>query len=142
MNRTKFWDWCVDFENGDPKPQIRVHDTMSLFNISNFFQFENIEFTGEDAMAKVNSTYKYYNEHEPVFQNVPLIKCNFTREPTGHLEQAPVEQVFEHLSDIVFNCSSGFNLTTDSPESTQDFQCDPGKHEDSNSPAYCLGEPW
>ena len=32
----KFWKWCVDFDRGDSKPQIRVHDSISLFNITNF----------------------------------------------------------------------------------------------------------
>ena len=71
---------------GDSKPQIRIHDSRSWFNITNFAQFEKIEFTAEDAMARVNTTYEYYDETEPVFKNVPLMKCNFTSEPTGHLE--------------------------------------------------------
>ena len=40
---------CVDFERGDAKPQIRVRGR-SMFNITNFAQFENIEFTGEDNL--------------------------------------------------------------------------------------------
>ena len=36
FNETKFWDWCVNFDNGDPKPQVRLHNTRSYFNVSNF----------------------------------------------------------------------------------------------------------
>ena len=46
-----FYDLCVDFEAGDSKPQIRVHGR-SAFNITNFAQFENIEFTGEDNLVE------------------------------------------------------------------------------------------
>ena len=42
-----FYENCVDLEAGDPKPQIRIHGS-TAFNITNFAQFENIEFTGED----------------------------------------------------------------------------------------------
>ena len=86
FNEEKFWDWCVDLTDGDAKPQIRIHDSRSWFNITNFMQFENIEFTAEDAMAKVNSTWVNYTNTYEHFSNIPLKKCNFTREPTGHLE--------------------------------------------------------
>ena len=45
-----FWDNCVDLEIHE-KPQIRLHGAVSYFNITNFAQFENIRFTGEDALA-------------------------------------------------------------------------------------------
>ena len=40
---------CVDLEKGDAKPQIRVHGR-ALFNVTNFMQFENLEFTGEENL--------------------------------------------------------------------------------------------
>ena len=46
-----FYSNCVDFEAGDSKPQIRVHGR-SAFNITNFAQFENIDFTGEDNLVE------------------------------------------------------------------------------------------
>ena len=45
-----FYENCVDFEAGDAKPQIRVHGR-AAFNITNFAQFENVEFTGEDNLV-------------------------------------------------------------------------------------------
>ena len=45
------WENCVDFDAGDAKPQIRVHGRSS-FNITNFAQFENVEFTGEDTLVE------------------------------------------------------------------------------------------
>ena len=44
-----FYENCIDLEAGDAKPQIRVHGR-AAFNITNFAQFENIEFTGEDNL--------------------------------------------------------------------------------------------
>ena len=41
-------------------------------------QVENIEFTAEDAMAKLNTTYDLYTETERLFKYIPLKKCNFT----------------------------------------------------------------
>ena len=57
-----------------------------MFNITNYAQFENIEFTAEDALATVNSDYEYYTGTSRVFKNIPLKKCNFVSEPTGSLE--------------------------------------------------------
>lgn len=52
-NRDIFFENCVDLEV-DPKPQVRVHGR-ALFNITNFAQFENIEFTGVDNMARFDN---------------------------------------------------------------------------------------
>ena len=93
-------------------------------------------------MAKMNETYKYYDETNPVFKNVPLKKCNFTSEPTGHLEQAPAERVTDLMSDIGFNCSSGFNFSTDAPPYEVDQECAPSENKGSNSVNTCSGEPW
>jgi len=46
-----FWDNCVDFEKGQAKPKIRVQNSYSYFNITNFARFERINFHGEDALA-------------------------------------------------------------------------------------------
>ena len=132
----------MDFDAGHAKPQIRIHDTRSVFNITNFMQIENIEFTAEDAMARVNTTYDKYRGTEPIFKNVPLKKCNFTVEPTGHLEQAPVERADSMMSDILFNCSSGFNFTTGAPPYEKDKSCVPDENTESNSVSICGGEPW
>ena len=45
-----FDNYCIDFERGDAKPQVRVHGS-AAFNITNFAQFENIEFVGIDNLA-------------------------------------------------------------------------------------------
>ena len=45
-----FYENCVDFEKGDAKPLIRVHGA-AAFNITNFAEFENVQFTGEDNLA-------------------------------------------------------------------------------------------
>ena len=52
-NELEFWTKCVNLET-DPKPQVRLHGAVSYFNITNFAQFENIEFTAVDALAKIN----------------------------------------------------------------------------------------
>ena len=48
-----FDELCVNFTKGDPKPEIRVANTYTYFNISNYAYFENITFTGEDLFASL-----------------------------------------------------------------------------------------
>ena len=50
----RFYDNCVDLDNGDDKPQIRVHGN-ATFNVTNLMQFENIEFTAEDKLLDIHS---------------------------------------------------------------------------------------
>ena len=52
-NAATFDSNCVNFEEGDSKPQIRISNTYTYFNITNFAYFENIAFTGEDLFAKL-----------------------------------------------------------------------------------------
>ena len=49
-----FNQMCVNFTAGDSKPEIRVANTYTYFNITNFAQFENITFTGEDLFATLH----------------------------------------------------------------------------------------
>jgi hypothetical protein len=43
----------VNFDSAvaDPKPQIRLANPYTYFNITNYALFENIDFTGEDLFA-------------------------------------------------------------------------------------------
>ena len=52
---TAFVQNCVNLQAGDPKPEIRVANTYTYFNITNAAYFENIAFTGEDLFASLNS---------------------------------------------------------------------------------------
>ena len=83
-----FYENCVDFERGDAKPKIRVHG-QALFNITNFAQFENIEFTGEDNLvtfdAYANSTASL-DKIQELLDVTPAKMCEFYTEPTGYLE--------------------------------------------------------
>lgn len=53
-----FEEYCIDFEKGDAKPLIRVHGS-AAFNITNFAEFENIQFTGEDNLAVSTTAFKF-----------------------------------------------------------------------------------
>ena len=52
---------CVDVSAGE-RPQIRLPNTYTSFNITNHAVFENIEFTGEDlfAEAKLDGAHMGY----------------------------------------------------------------------------------
>ena len=49
-----FEKYCIDVENGE-KAQIRIANEYTYFNITNFAEFRDIEFTGEDLFA--SATY-------------------------------------------------------------------------------------
>ena len=63
-------------------------------------------------------------------------------EPAGNLEEAPVEVVSDIMSDILFNCSTGFNFTTDAPPIDIDDKCDPASNSASLATNICEGEVW
>ena len=78
-----FYENCIDLEAGDAKPQIRVHGR-AAFNITNFAQFENIEFTGEDNLIQL------LDEHDTglmqdIVDSTPFRFCEYADEPTGYL---------------------------------------------------------
>ena len=50
-----FEENCIDVESGD-KAQIRIANEYTYFNITNFAEFKDIEFTGEDLFA--SATYE------------------------------------------------------------------------------------
>ena len=80
-----FWENCVDLDV-DSKPQIRVHGR-SAFNITNFAQFENIEFTGEDNFLKIDEDEEYLQD---VIDAAPFKFCEYQTEATGYLEEADI----------------------------------------------------
>ena len=83
-----FYENCVDFEAGDPKPQIRAHGK-AAFNITNFAQFENIEFTGEDNLVDFIDVADA-DLMQDVVDATPFKFCEYEDEPTGYLETANV----------------------------------------------------
>ena len=92
---------CVDFEKGDEKPQIRVHGN-ALFNITNFAQFENIQFTAVDNLAVINDTSSNKEVYEDMIQRAPFKLCDFETEATSYLEDPKLKKL--QGNDISYVC--------------------------------------
>ena len=131
-----FSDWCVDWEVGHQKPQIRLHNTVSYFNITNFAQFENVQFTAEDSLAMIED-----KADSPDFAHSPMVKCVFEEEPTGHLANATVQPWTQALSGLDFSCSTGYNHSVDLPPSEEEVGCEEGDFA-YESVRACSGEPY
>ena len=59
-NWEKFRENCVDFDRGDDKPQIRIHGD-PIFNITNLLHIENVRFTAEDSIVRLNESLADYD---------------------------------------------------------------------------------
>ena len=75
-----------------------------------------------------------------------MMKCNFTEEPTGHLQDANVTKADSHIKDFNFTCNNtGFNYSLDQPPFEIDKKCDTTRLNTDNiyQETYeCQGEVW
>ena len=84
----QFDDYCVDLERGDPKPQIRIANKYTLFNITNYALFENLEFTGEDLFASYTDHMSTgFNYPQGVLGFIPSTKCTVIEDPLYILDE-------------------------------------------------------
>ena len=86
-----FYANCIDLEAGESKPQIRVHGN-SAFNITNFAQFENIEFTGEDSHVQFVNVADEALMRD-IVDATPFKFCKHASEPTSYLEDVTMDRL-------------------------------------------------
>ena len=104
-----FYENCVDLEAGDAKPQIRVHGR-AAFNITNFAQFENIEFTGEDNLVDFVSIDADEDMMKDIIEAAPFKFCEYQEEASLYLT-APNVTNFQGVNDrFNYTCYSGYNV--------------------------------
>ena len=61
------------------------------------------------------------------------MKCNFTEEPTGYLQDANVSKAAGVFSDLNYTCNNtGFNYSLDQPPFERDQKC----VDDKTSPEF------
>ena len=61
------------------------------------------------------------------------MKCNFTEEPTGYLQDANVSKAAGVFSDLNYTCNNtGFNYSLDQPPFERDQRC----VDDKTSPEF------
>ena len=120
-SKEAFYENCVDLEAGDAKPQIRVHGR-AAFNITNFAQFENIEFTGEDNLVQLIDGHDT-ELMQDIVDATPFKFCEHASEPTSYLESMDVTRM-QGISDTFnYTCYSGFNATLNQIPTEVDTAC-------------------
>ena len=117
-NAAVFDDMWVDFAAGDAKPEIRVANTYTYFNITNYAYFENITFTGEDLFASLvgdGPTYWGYTEGWTRYSwgpltFYPMTKCKVREEPTGFFDKLKLDRMttFPAALRTHLNCSDNW----------------------------------
>lgn len=117
-----FHKYCVDLENGDAKPQIRIHGN-AAFNVTNLLQFENIEFTGEDNLVSMIDSTVDETLMQDILNASPFKFCEYESEPTGYLETASVTQTQGVSANFNYTCHSGFNATLNQIPTQVDEAC-------------------
>ena len=126
-----FESLCVNFTAGDPKPEIRVANTYTYFNITNFASFNNISFTGEDLFAtlvqrydNVNSYTAYDKYPQSALAFWPQTKCTVRDEPNNPFDKLDLHSwgTFEKPGSYV-NCSDGWEVDNSRPPTEEDTRC-------------------
>lgn len=142
-NEDVFYENCVDLERGDPKPQLRVHGN-AMFNITNFAQFENIEFTAVDNMIELEATdgqAATLEKYQDFIKSSPFKLCDFEEEPTGFLEDAVFIERETGDDNFSITCTTGFNATLDGVAEEIDQECVTEKPTEPQGVRSCQGEP-
>ena len=83
-----------------------------MFNITNFAQFENIEFTGEDNLIVFDHAS---NENQTIYDDLiassPFKFCEFVTEVTSYFEEADVQAVQTASGYWPYSCNTGFTVS-------------------------------
>ena len=117
-----FEENCVDFERGDEKPQIRIHGD-PIFNVTNSLYIENVRFTAEDNLIRLNQSLTAFDELSIVMPYAPARLCEIQNKTEGYLETqigVPLQPQSEVLN---YTCETGFNATWDKPPYKVDDEC-------------------
>ena len=146
-----FDEMCVDFKAGDAKPEIRVANTYTYFNITNYAYFENIAFTGEDLLATVvleghatlqaPYTRGYALLKQGVLSFYPKTKCKVREEPSSFFKKLDIHvQASFPRPNAYINCSDGWIEQDARPPKKKDDRCFPGTDNSPRGTYYCKGE--
>ena len=91
-SKEMFYENCVDLEAGHAKPQIRVHGR-AAFNVTNFMQFEKIEFTGEDNLVEFITVDADEAMMQEIVEVSPYKFCEYSEEPSSYLESPSINTI-------------------------------------------------
>ena len=123
-------------------------NTYTYFNISNYAQFENISFTGEDLFATLHQRYDdvtevtaFGNFPQTALAFWPKTKCKVREEPTNPFQKLDFHSVgtFPKPGSYV-NCSDGWVEEDERPPLEQDQRCFETQ-DNGRGTAHCSGDP-
>lgn len=125
---------------GDSKPLIRVHGR-AAFNITNFAQFENITFTGEDNLVQLIESSENEQRMQDIIDASPVKFCSYKTEATSYLGNPEIELKQGVSADFNYTCFSGFNATTNQVTTQIDEECGEDLPTEPIGIRACPGEP-
>ena len=114
-------------ENGE-KAEIRIAHPWTYFNITNHARFENIEFTGEDMLAKATHNgvaFEFMDQWGPL-AFMPFKKCTVKDDPKS----------LNTISDLRLQSEGSLNLDSKGMV----FECDDDFVEADNVPPDAIDE--
>lgn len=112
-----------------------------MFNITNFAQFENIEFTAVDNLVKITEKNEANRQlYYDLIKHTPFRLCDFEQEATSYLETPKLKKM--QGDDIKYECRiKGFNATENRATNVTDTKCDDLLPTTYLGPRSCRGEP-
>ena len=139
----QFYDQCVDLET-DAKPQIRISNPYTYFNITRYALFQNIDFSGEDLFAHANYATNGFLSPWGATAFFPVKKCTVVNDPVNLFDELRFftgKNTIEALSGISYRCQTGIDQSTRVPPSDVDDRCFP-EYNPQPVTSYCTGEPY
>ena len=112
-----------------------------MFNITNFAQFENIEFTGEDNLFDIVNAHHADDKLLDIIKHAPFKFCDYAQEATSTLEDPTFTLGQGNNSNFEYQCFSGFNTTINAATNTVDEACAEDFPEEVMGVRSCQGEP-
>ena len=147
-----FDELCVNFTNGDSKPEIRVANTYTYFNISNYAYFENLTFTGEDLFANLATRLDHHDlTDSEAFQKwrqsalafYPKTKCKVREEPNDFFDKLDLHSMaYFPMNEYYINCTDGWDPDSNRPPSDRDLRCFGTTSDYLTGTTNCTGNPY
>ena len=113
----------------DPKPQIRIANPYTYFNITNYALFENIDFTGEDLFAEITrGSEGGFMQPWGAMGFFPSTKCTVKEEPKTTFDNLKFKTGMNPSRtnpEFQYRCTTGVDTDTMWPPYEVDDRCFP-----------------
>ena len=139
--------YCVDLYRGDDKPEIRLSQPWTTFNITNKASFYNLVFSGEDlfANATLNGQPFSYMGNYGLLAFLPVKKCKVEDNPDsiGPIDELHLKPMtFVEVAGVNFECVNPFKKKDVIPPNKVDDRCFTPEDKTEPNSATCSGDPY